>query len=192
MIVAVLCPGPSLMRTWPAAVRSYDVKIGINRAVLAVRCDWWSIMDRHVLANYSPDYPIKFYIGKGFQYQHSDAPKLEGRERVDPEQFGEPFTTCRYMNDDGRVIKCGAWNSFSTTRAIVAAAWHQRAAEIDIYGADMMGVADYDGFTCPADNRKAARWAKERAILDQTIARMIGDETLPLRKVTRMTPDGPA
>lgn len=171
MRIAVLCPGPSLTRTYPDADRAHDIVIGVNRAVLAFRCDWWSFMDRHVFHEWRPDYPVKLFTLDNVSVSTSHI---------------EAFNACEVLVHPAmRTSRRCAWNTFSATSALVLAAEHLRADTVDVYGADMVGAADYDGKTDPRFNRTDKRWGKEVTIWNRTVETLLNDPALPVTRIER-------
>ena len=59
----------------------------------------------------------------------------------------------------------------SATVGLALAGW-KGATHIDVYGADMQGLTDWDGTTLPNQKRKEERWIRERAIWAGTVERL--------------------
>lgn len=151
--IAVLCPGPSL-RTFPAVRHRYDLRIGVNRAVGHVPCDYWVMLDAPVFERVCP---------LGFPRVMS--PMSQWREVLGKASLSAAARKHQHMVPESvraslprEVVR---WESWSSTAA-VALAYHMGATRIDCYGMDWEGKADFDGATHPTDCRDADRWRRER------------------------------
>lgn len=154
MRAVILCPGPSLARYLAAPVGA-DLTIGVNRAAEAVACDWLAAIDCGVVAQM----PIK---GRPALFTSAKTWSRALADGAAPSRFEEillheeiQFTT-----------SCPAspgWKTFSITTALVLAEFLQ-ATEIELFGADWLGVADWDGSVPPeaAHTRSDARWGAEK------------------------------
>lgn len=149
MYAAVLCPGPSLARTWPGD-RPYDLRIGVNRAAVAFQCDYAAVLDS----------PLLRAIGRAFRGD----PRLLTRGAHRPKYSTRP-------GPDVESLPCPVrqWDLFTATAALVLAA--QLGAElIDVYGADWTPNApDFDGVNV-AERRTAERFEKEREVWADVVA----------------------
>lgn len=160
MKAIVLCPGPSLAAY---SAKQADLIIGVNRAVLAHRCDWWSATDRTLLKEIDPGYRLNLF---------TDEQTLVPR----PERF--PMILRKQMTS--YYTSSATWPSFSSTSALVLAA-HLGALTIDVFGDDKAGFADWDGhiYARPGEEgwrtRSAQRWQREWEIWNQTIALLARD-----------------
>lgn len=159
MTAVILGCGPSLASL--AATPAAGLVIGVNRAALIHRCDWWAVGDWQAFLENDPlGTPAVFTseeslrVIAGSNYARLSRHKVKTFESVD---------------DPPREL----WALFSTLAAI-GLAYHLGAMDITLYGADMKGEADYDGHTLERNTRTAARWANERARLE-TLAAWLKD-----------------
>lgn len=153
MNAVLLCPGPSLAAYTPAR---HDLVVAVNRAARLHRSDVWSAIDTPTLkTNYGwtatpPESHTLLTI-------KSTAEKCERVGWV----FGRVVT-----HDDlaGDAIDNGRhpWTRYSATAGLYYAI-HAGATRVDVYGADMTGVQDWDG-TLAGETRNDERWERERAI----------------------------
>ena len=145
MTVTLLCPGPSLSR-FPG---TKNLTIAVNRACLnkqvgpsyattlgkvsGFRCDWWACSDYPMIRDYEAlCRPALFTNGNTrtditgkFSYLFS--------EILAKEELYEDFNQHKIP-----------WTLYTATSALVLAA-HLGATEIEVWGADFTGVADWDG-----------------------------------------------
>lgn len=147
--VAVLCPGPSLLKHRNTFER-FPLKIGVNRAPVILqdfRCDWWCAADHRLIETpeYQPSYPIQLFT------MAESAKQLKTRE---PSALFEDVFD-RFGHE-------GKWECFSATAALILAA-DLGAKVITVFGADMVGTADADGHEYANPNlRNEWRWENER------------------------------
>lgn len=164
MTAVILAPGPSLagLTYTPLA----DVVIGVNRASVAHAVDVWACLDFSLLKE-----ETRNVLGK---------PKLwTGAEtwRTAEAWCGlELATTSDAMRVFFPVNTRAAWTLYTTTTALVFAAW-VGAERIDVYGADMEGTKGFDAKD-RGGNRSSMRWASERVIFAEVM------EMLKARGVT--------
>jgi hypothetical protein len=148
MHAIILCPGPSLATY---AAHSADLVIGVNRAALAHECNVWATLD----------YPMI----------RDNADKLLGRPNLltrrqtlidiarRPARL-QRFAEVRMVDDlDDFCPPTLGYGRFSSAAALIYAA-ERGATQIDVYGADWAGTADFDGVNA-GENRGAARWQAE-------------------------------
>jgi len=161
MHAVVLCPGPSLRRYLAAPVGA-DLTIGVNRAAEAVRCDWLAAIDCGIVSHMK----IK---GNPALFTSS---KTWGRalaEGAAPSRFCEVLS-----HEEIRfTTTCPAspgWKVFSITTALVLAEFLQ-ATEIELFGADWNGIADWDRTIPPnaTQTRSPNRWSAERHKFDHVL-----------------------
>lgn len=141
MHVTVLCPGPSLVRTFAGFG---GLTIGVNRAAIAYGCDWWAALDSPLIID-----------GE----QPSGSPRLfTSRETFDRLVRNRSPWADRMgaVADD---LLPPEWRIFTAPAALALAAY-LGATRIDVYGADWTDAADFDGVT-PTSDRSTARWARE-------------------------------
>lgn len=151
MRIAVLCPGPSLPRTFKHD-QPYDVLIGVNRAVLFTSCDWLASFDAST---------VKALATPGMKVftRASCLPQDETLEAV------AVWYPCVKLSDAGMFTACGA--------LLLAAALG--ANDIDVYGADWSDAPDFDGRHSEGDWRVAERWRRERVVWDK-ITRVLASQ----------------
>lgn len=147
MNAAILCPGPSLAS---APGQPCDLRIGINRAVLHQRCDWWSMVDDYPYRNYRPSYPLCVFTIK------------ETLRRLG--SIDEPTVLHEDLYGFAPTSPALSWSTYSHSAALILAAF-LGATEIHVAGCDMAGIADFDGTTDPHNRRDDARWKVERAVI---------------------------
>jgi hypothetical protein len=147
--VAILCPGPSLPKTWDG---NADVTIAVNRAALLHAPDWFCAGDIETFQRIKVR-PRVGYCGSDY------ALGMVGDELpTDLQRFG--WKGLPLPNQDS---EC----NFSAVAATAFAA-HLGAKSVRMYGADMCGLHDFDGD--PGTWRNDARWEKERAELAGVVA----------------------
>jgi hypothetical protein len=152
--VAVLCSGPSLAE-WirePGFVSHCDVRIGVNRAVAGVACEWWVANDRAAFETIAP-------IGRPCAFSPCSLGAFKTRD-----WWGGslPFFAFDTSCPDG-----ADWTSRSMYSALVLAEYVSRdhgERQIELYGADLAGDTYYNGFT---QKQPINRWEGERAKLAQ-------------------------
>lgn len=165
MRAAVCCPGPSLD---PDRVRrgGFEVVIGVNRAVEAVRCDWWCFGDPQPFGWFQPvgEPPPALAVGPNC-LKHVLAEPWAKRFKV--AYRGEDRTQGLAWAELGRRPAGRGWMTFSFTAAIVLAA-NFGARRIDCFGADLAGETDFAGRW--AERRDEKRWPIERYWLAWTLS----------------------
>jgi len=169
MKAVVLCPGPSLRKF--EKPDAYRLIVGVNRAAQFTPCDIWVALDartfgetkalgRPVLVTATDQYEIMCK-------QHAKARKLEHRSSAD---LSFPRTPV-------------AWHTKGLTTAIVVA-YLQGAREIDCWGVDWSGVADWDGRALPTQKRSPKRWREEEDLFSDLIDLLSnGDENCMIRRI---------
>lgn len=151
MNAAILCPGPSLLRTYdPAAV--YGLRIAVNRASLMVPCDWLAALDHPLIRDELAD-------------KLRPRPKLltnnEGRRHF-PDWEG---VTTEQLFGYCQPVGIG-WSTYTKTAAILFAAY-KGATRIDVYGDDQTNAPDADGYAAKENRRDEERWHAERTICNK-------------------------
>jgi hypothetical protein len=181
MKVAILCPGPSIRFFRGGA---YSQLIGVNRAVLLYRCDWWAVSDRQIIFQAFDDgidYQPKIFTRSDNKKHMAASGRPVVREyfnQCHKKWYEDPDLKPRFQNVGEH--KCN-WPLFTATAAIVLAK-RLGAKQIDIYGADMRGTRDFDGFEGEGYNRTEDRWDTERTILNRLTAWM-ADHGTTIRRV---------
>jgi hypothetical protein len=179
MNAAILSPGPSLPLTYEP--NGHSVVIGVNRAVLAFRCDWWCFTDwqsflhsHHVadvakLGLFFSGTALDELLRRGMGGRMQEARTLVAFEDIDPERTRDRLK----------------WGLFSATAALWLACY-LGAEQISVYGADWTDEPDYDGVKVKGCNRDAARWDVEQGIWLATCGYLAGRGTT----VKRIQPQG--
>lgn len=153
----ILCPGASLisalrgLRTGSIAA---PVLLGVNRAVVAWPCDYWCSLDaksyNRIEPLGSPEYIIRW----------DQAPRLKPGSIRD---LGCAKIIRKRLDGYPRGVD---YYSYSLLSAIAFLAIDREMSNIDIYGADMVGIVDWDGTKNDKPNRRARdRWRREYAKL---------------------------
>ncbi len=149
MRVAILCPGPSLPKTWDGTDRA--LTIAVNKAALFCSPDWFCAGDPHTFQAYK----IRPRVGIcGSDYainlMGDELPRDVRRVRWSALQLPNMTSECNY-----------------SAVAATALAAHIGATSIYMHGADMCGMSDYTGIDGPS--RDTVRWDKERKELQSVI-----------------------
>lgn len=158
--VAVLCPGPSLAKLKPEALAPYAQIIGVNAAVEGFRCDWWCFGDYSTFDKFAPlPAPYSPANAAPCMFVGSNV-----GDNIDRQPYGPAFRQGVAMEWQ-RVHERPSseqWATYSATAALVLAS-ELGATHVDVYGADMRGIGDFQGRQCLL-NRNFARWELERKI----------------------------
>ncbi len=165
MKVAILCPGPSLVRTWPSE-HVYDCFLGVNRAVLAAPCDWWVAGDWMYLKE-TPAQPRIGYCTIADVIRHIREDALIPAERLSPSAQFVAWEDLPFQR------------TYSTVAAFGLAA-HLGATRVDVYGDDKSGTADFDGRE--GENRGLGRWEEELQATAAAIA-FLAARNIPTRHI---------
>jgi hypothetical protein len=161
MNAAILCPGPSLAN-WPDATwQNHNLIIGVNRAVLRYHCNWWAAADWPMVKKHDPGYRVRLWTNAD-TYKHLCGLTMF-RERMELHSFDEANN---YLDP----IQW-RWTGKTATAALILAA-HQRATQIDVYGADWTDQPDYDGVTFPGTDRGEHRWKGERDVWESLCGKL--------------------
>lgn len=164
MNAAILCPGPSL-NDWPDATwANHNLIIGVNRAVLRFRCDWWAAGDWPMVKKHALGYRVKLFTTPA-TYSHLLG-LTQFRDRMELHSYDEAATFLHPTE--------WRWNGKTATAALVLAAW-QGATQIDVYGADWTTAPDYDGVMFPGTDRSASRWISEQDVWYRLVEKFAAD-----------------
>jgi len=148
---AILCPGPSLTAFDDRA--GHDVRIGVNRAAEAYRCDYWVALDAHTFGMCEPvGRPVLVCRTATYTKMCRRWPAAGEFEHLATNRLPGPRTRSKLR-----------WRAYSATTALVLAA-HLRSGSVDCWGVDWAGRADFDGYTHPRQRRDGRRWDRERKI----------------------------
>lgn len=187
--INVLCPGPSLAlyQRGPDST----ITIGVNRAVLHQPCDWWSVADFKAMviviveARRGLYFPPPRKIFGSVMVERDFLNGLAGYT-MPPYQwisFSDPSVEVPYD-------KMTQWRAWSSTSALVLAYHlsmiHLLGGEltINVWGADMKGVGEFDGANPDQSIRKGRskeRWAKEKVTWDGVVAWLDQHNTTVIR-----------
>ena len=156
MRATLLCPGPSLGKTFPPGRNGYELIVGVNRAAQYTPCDWWAALD-----------------GDFVRSQHRNnlgTPKLLSREYVlfaeDSHEWLidlENSLTLEVVASDTPAVRIGRVGQFTAPAALLLCGY-LGATSIDVYGADLAGTTDFDGHAPPDAWRTDERWRREQTI----------------------------
>lgn len=149
---AILCPGPSLTATWPGE-NKYDIVIAVNRAANIATANYWVTLDPRTWSISKP-------LGNPTIVCAKNNYKLICRR--------DPLAECHshLKHKPGEIpSEVIRWPRFGATVALELS-YRLAATEVDCYGVDMAGVADFDGYHDGKQVRSAARWNGEREIWD--------------------------
>lgn len=161
MRAALLSCGPSLAAYQPDDRHAWV--IGVNRAATAHRCDWWSAMDAPLIVEHRA-----WLIGDPLLWTLTETRQTVERKGISL----DGLDYCRANNRYGGDIK--VWGHYSATAALWLAR-HIGVTHLDVWGVDMAGEDDWDGYRWKYASRKPARWERERELWDQTVAALKAD-----------------
>jgi hypothetical protein len=185
--VAILCPGPSLRRTWSDELRAdYIVTIGVNHACGAFAVDWLCAADLPTVfakLRRLPDSGVIAPLNVIDALQSGAGAELwnEGNPPWDPTPWCSKLGLHHWEHLDlaNRDAPC----NYSAVAALAYAV--QFRAVVDVYGADMRGTAGVDGIG--GENRSDERWERERRDLAAVVAR----SGARVRRITPYPPENP-
>jgi len=162
---AILCPGPSLARVTREflAGEGYGLVIGVNRAVQALPCDAWVMLDDHTFEMGMSGNGV---IGRPLLVCNPhDWRRIT--KRISAEQAAEFRVFHPQEIDVDR--KRARWHTWSFTAAI-AYAHHAGARQIECWGNDWAGESDWDGyFKEGVQQRQPERWEREKKVFDALV-----------------------
>lgn len=161
MTAAILCPGPSLAMYKRDRWMDYDFQLAVNRAVRYAPCTHWVMCDKNPMA--PEDRPG--IIPHVFTSEHAlQCMDTEGWPRppmvTTLDKLKDTYLN-QYVNGESGEVVC--WDSFSSTSALVCAAY-LGATAVDVYGADWTDEPDWDGKAPLEARRDAERWQTELPI----------------------------
>jgi len=171
--VALLCPGDSL-RLFPGT-ETYDVVIGVNRVAGSVPCHYAAMLDTlpyQMLRREGGD-----FIGEPVHVTGKSERRKLAKEFPDVERF--PFVDWSTISGIPRGLR---WGLYSATMAMVLAR-SLGASEIECWGVDWQGTADWDGATDGKFVRDDNRWKNEIGIWHATV-QAIGIPVVRCQEVT--------
>ena len=164
---AVLCPGPSLAEMWAKADKQqYELTLAVNRAAAHWPCthlcfqDWWTWK---MLAGTPLGKPV--LISDPGTYQRTKNRYHDSVRRYEflPQERPD-------------------WVRFTANVAIWMA--HTLGATIiDVYGMDLAGVNDWDGFTDSKQIRHDNRWTRERRIFIKLAAFLAENHATAVKRI---------
>lgn len=175
MIVAICCPGQSLMRRWTETTASHDLLITVNAAANLMRSDWVCAADKSW---------YRGLLSPTVRPRHGYLVAPDAR--TDALTFANGLEVLTWENvslihqhtAEGRPIN---WS----VQAALCFAEQLGADEIILYGADgrnSTSTVDASGYG--GEDRTPDRWEREERDLAYTIAMLNGRST----KVTRIEP----
>ena len=150
----ILCPGPSLT-TYNPPTRP-DLVIAVNRAASVALCDWWSMLDAHTFGRTQCIGHPKILCGPQVrgEIKSSNPTRAPLHQFRDKRELAVTFPEAK------------PYLSFSFSAAIWLAV-EQGATEIQCFGADFGGEADWDGHTSDRNCRTPERWTRERGLYEK-------------------------
>ena len=159
----VLCPGPSLTRTFSEDMAGeYDLVLGVNRVAQMFECDFWVVLDAYTFGMTEVrGCPVIVTGAKQYETMCVGYPDAQKHEHLDHKKIKVPIMEV-------------PWRSKGLLTAVIVA-YSKGAKVIDCYGVDLKGTADFDGKTFDRQMRSANRWRKERkklARLTRALARL--------------------
>ncbi len=161
ILAAILCPGPSLAKTWPQKDPDcqFDIVIAVNRAILhEPNAGWWAVGDWPLIRDTpgKPRYGICTQKDAVRIIREGGIISAERRVGWSPQLVSWDMLTigCRYsiMAGLGLAAYLGAGMAF-------------------IYGDDKSGATDWDGVEA-GQNRGADRWNDERALMNGAVNKL--------------------
>jgi len=170
MKACVLCPGPSLSRQVGRPLREkYDIIIGVNRAVEAFECDYWVALDTRTFGMTKVvGRPVLVTNALHYRKMCTESPEAREFRHLDPKTI-VPRKLCPGWSTKGLL-------------AAVAVAHAKGAEEVDCYGVDWEGTADFDGKTFPGQKRTAKRWQKETRLFSK-LAQILAKRGTTVRRI---------
>lgn len=166
MTTAILCPGPSLLKTFSG---HKGLTIGVNRAATVFSCDIWAALDFPLIVS---------------QRQH-----VLGTSAVMTCRETRRSLECRKIQYSWHIVEdlfdycphsmryCG----FSATSALILAA-KLGATQINVYGADWTDAPDFDGYSHPGMTRNETRWNNERKIWGD-VSQWLADRGVTVKRI---------
>ena len=173
--VALVCPGPSLVR-FPGS-GGFDLTIGVNRAAGFAPCDYWVFADQRTPELLAPEGPA------GAPILCCDAAV---RRRLPRAHAVRPWIDSQW----GPRKQPVKWWRYSATTALVLAL-RLGAAEVVCWGVDQCGEADWDGYRDDAQRRDDERWSDERRVWEETV-RMLAGQGVQVRHAIDDPPAAPS
>lgn len=161
MRIALLCPGPSLPRTFDPAA-GYDVTVGVNRAILCHPCDWFASFDASTVKT------LAVPTDKVFTRAHCFPAGCDG-------------VALETVIGDYPAVRLWEAGMFSACGALLLCSW-LGADVIDVYGTDWTPGPDFDGKASPGDWRVAERWRRETRVWDK-IAGVLQSQGVSVKRI---------
>jgi hypothetical protein len=169
MNAALLCPGPSLARTFDDAFAG--LRVGVNRAATAYRCDWFAALDYPTIRDYHAQ-----VLGE---------PKLLTRSQT----WVDVHRQCRFDSAtiaEDLVSPVPSRELLTATAALVLLG-SLGVQAVNVYGADWTPDApDFDG-KATGENRSAERFVREAVQWGQIVEWMNG-RGISVKRITEATP----
>jgi hypothetical protein len=140
--------------------------LGVNRAVGFRECDYWVALDWKSFSDVEPmGNPQKITAETSAKKEQHEFSKIY--KHKDPNEGLPPVNM--------------QWTCYSTLCAIVAA-YDMGCREINIYGADMAGVEDWDSGQVARAIRTESRWERERKYFFE-LCRWMSEHGASVRRV---------
>lgn len=135
-----------------------DQTISVNVAATKFPCDYWVFSDAAAFDKWGDHVGMPIFFTRKIVPTHLCAMRYHGL-CLDIKLFN---FAVMYQDDISPPVD--QWNLYSGCAAI-GLAWHLGAAEISLYGFDMMGDRDCSG-SC-SQGRSVKRWIDERIVFDR-------------------------
>lgn len=154
---ALLCPGPSLSK-FTGHGKLYDPIIAVNRAALFTYADYWSLCDFDVFRLVKPKGRPKIWTRQDCRDRIIREWDRARDHQIDIHEL--------YFDRYPPELR---WTKYSALAALVLA--HTLGAtQIDCYGCDMTGTAEFDNRPLPGVNRGENRWRDEKHWWGEVVA----------------------
>lgn len=171
MRAVIWCPGPS-MTAWTEALVGGELVIGVNRAPIARRCDVWCALDwKPVWQNHAKVIGKPMLVTTAENLRH---PNYNGW------RWDGPWFDVRQIKLEFKPPGAAPFWLSKTIHAACVYAAYRGCKQIDVYGADWSGRADFDG-NLAGDDRSDHRWATERGQFE-TIRRWFAQNGVTLTR----------
>lgn len=177
MIAALLCPGPTLPKTWRHALaQRYDLVLAVNRAIDYHRAAWLVAGDAVTFQRIrqSPTVGV-LTMRRVIETWHKDGPPAGFRTCVTKAFQDLPAT-------DG----AASYPQWGSTAAITFAI-ERGATHVHAYGLDLAGRTEFDATPNGTIDRSDDRYRRESASLATTTAWALARGAI----ITRIAPENP-
>lgn len=188
--VAIINPGPSVSQYYEDSLfEKFDRVYAVNRASKDYRCHFVCMLDHYTYGMWeggfrSEELTILTSRERTWKRTISQFPELA----VYPVEFRNVIKLrLEHEPKPGKRPQPIGWSRKSFLTAVVHAA-AQGAEIIHVYGCDMGGTIDYDGYTNSRQNRNDRRWRRELNSMQALIQEL--PKQTALKKVIRYGYEG--